>query len=126
MREKNMQVIQHINITTISVRLSFSYHDHGRRKSTAFLPSIPHSYAVHGRRPIPRYLDGPRAIIHGGTQQLWVPPGDGGKVHLEETYVGTISFIMSDIDVGGPLSVHRQQEGQRPDGSLTIAADHLA
>ena len=72
------------------------------------------------------YLDGPRAIIHGGTQQLWVPPGDGGKVHLEETYVGTISFIMSDIDVGGPLSVHRQQEGQRSDGPLTIAADHLA
>ena len=27
--------------------------------------------------------------------------GTGGKVHLEETYVGTISFIMSDIDVGG-------------------------
>ena len=80
MREKNMEVIlpQHINIAILSVQLSFAYHDlhHGRRQFTASLPSMPHSYAIHGRRPIPRYLDSPRAIIHGGTQQLWVPPWD--------------------------------------------------
>ena len=129
MREKNMEVIlpQHINIATLFVRFSFAYHDlrYGRRKSTAVFLSMPHSCAVHSHCPIPRYLDGPCAIIHGGTQQLWVPPGDGGKVHLEEMYVGTISFIMSDIDVGGPLSVHLQQEGQRSDGPFTITAVDL-
>ena len=83
MREKNMELIlpQHTNIATLSVRFSFAYHDlrHGRQQFTAFLPSMPHSYAVHGHRPIPRYLDGPRVIIHGGTQQLWVPPWDREK-----------------------------------------------
>ena len=83
MREKNMEVIlpQHINIATHSVRFSFAYHDlrHGRRKSTAFLSSMPHSYVVHSHCRMPHYLDGPRAIIHGGTQQIWVPPWEKEK-----------------------------------------------